>query len=92
MRNILLYTTLAFASATVISGIFANQFISLEDINTARLSEARWVLITIMPVLLMVNFAWLRSTPTKGKIDTSLQIIGQTALFVAPYYWVFNHA
>lgn len=89
-RHILLYTTLAFALTSVMSGIFANQFISFEGINTARLSEARWVLITIMPVILMVNFVWLSSTPTKGTINTSLQIIGQAALFVASLFWIFN--
>ncbi|PZR29422.1 MAG: hypothetical protein DI538_24035 [Azospira oryzae] len=92
MRNVLLYTTLVFAFASVLSGIFINQATFTQGINTASLSEARWVLTTIMPVVLMVNFVWLRRTPTKGKIDISLQIFGQTALFLAPYYWLFNHA
>lgn len=92
MRKILLYTTLAFASASVMSGIFANQLISLEDINPTRVTEARWILIVISPVILMVNFIWLRSTPAKGKIDAFLQIFGQAVLFLAPYYWVFNAA
>ncbi|WP_339847777.1 hypothetical protein [uncultured Halopseudomonas sp.] len=92
MRNLLLYTTLVFAFVSVLSGIFISQSTFTQDISTASLSEARWALITIMPVVFMVNFVWLRSTPTKGKIDTSLQMFGQTALFIAPFYWLFNHA
>lgn len=92
MRNILLYTTMVFAFASVLSGIFINQATFTLGINIASLSEARWVLIIMMPIVLMVNLVWLRRTPTKGKIDTFLQIFGQTALFLAPYYWLFIHA
>ena len=92
MRNALLYATLVFTFVSVLSGIFINQATFTQGINTASLSEARWVLIAMMPVVLMVNFVWLRRTPAKGKIETSLQIFGQTALFLAPYYWLFNHA
>lgn len=92
MRNALLYMTLVFASASVLSGILVNQTTFTQGVNTASLPEAPCVLIAMMPVVLIVNFVWLRSTPTKGKIDTSLQIFGQTALFIAPYYWLFNHA
>ena len=75
----------------MLSGIFVSNFDFTKSINAATLSEARWVLIAISPVLLMVNFVWLRSTPAKGIINTSLQTLGQTALFLAPYYWVFNN-
>jgi len=92
LANLFRYTTLVFVLASVISGIFANQFVSLEGENITRLSEARWVFITIMPVLLMVNFVWVSGTAAKDKITIFLQVIGQTALFAAPYYWVFNHA
>lgn len=92
MRNVLLYATLVFAFASVLSGIFINQASFTQGINTAILSEARWVLIAMMPVVLIINFVWLRRTPAKGKIDTSLQVMGQTALFLAPYYWLFDHA
>ena len=92
MRNAPLYATLVFTFASVLSGIFINQTTFTQGINAASLSEARWVLIAMMPVVLMVNFVWLRRTPAKGKIGTSLQIFGQTALFLAPYYWLFNHA
>ena len=90
MRNILLYTTLAFISVNVLSGVFVNQFTLVDGINIDRLSEARWVLIAMMPVILMVNFVWLRSTATTGKFDISMQVIGQSALFIAPYYWLFK--
>ena len=92
MRNAPLYATLVFTFASVLSGIFINQTTFTQGINAASLSEARWVLIAMMPVVLMVNFVWLRRTPAKGKIGTSLQIFRQTALFLAPYYWLFNHA
>lgn len=92
MRNILLYATLAFVSASVISGILASQLISLAGLNPIKLVEARWLLIAISPAILAINFVWLRSTPAKGKIDTSLQALGQTALFLWPYYWIINHA
>ena len=92
MRNVLLYATLVFAFASVLSGISMNQATFTQGINTASLSETRWVLVAMMPVVLMINFIWLRRTPAKGKIDTSFQVFGQTALFLAPYYWLFNHA
>ena len=92
MRNILCYVTALYASVSVLTGIFANQFISLEGINIGRIPEVRWTLITIWPVVLMVNFVWLGSPPAKDIVDMLLRFFGQTALFVVPYFWVFNHA
>jgi hypothetical protein len=90
MRNIRLYATLAFASTSVLSGLFLHHAI-LEGVEAARIFEARWMLIIVMPVLLMTNYIWISSPPTKRKLDSALKIIGQTALWLAPYYWIFNH-
>jgi hypothetical protein len=92
MRNALLYITIAFAAANVISGLFANQLFWLESLNDENLLEIRWVLVIGMPVLLMVSWVWLRNTPAKNTAEIYLQIAGQTALFLAPYLWAYNHA
>lgn len=84
--------TIGLAVMSALAGAFIESLLHLFVLQVPSTLELRWSLIVGMPIVLFVSFTWLNLQPARTISTALLQSFGQVALFLAPVWWVANHA